>query len=79
MLGGGRFTKEDSVDPAVGIVLHRKVGDRVSVGETLCTVHYNSPERFAEALPVIVGAYLIGAQKLPGRLLIHKVIQGQSI
>lgn len=79
LLGGGRFTKEESVDPAVGIVLHKKVGDRVSQGEVLCTVHYNSAERFAEALPVIAAAYSIGEQKPPGRFLVQQVIQGKSV
>jgi pyrimidine-nucleoside phosphorylase len=79
MLGGGRFTKEEAVDPAVGIVLHKKVGDPVSAGEALCTVHYNSPERYAEALPVLLAAYSIGEQQPLSRLLIHKVIQGKSV
>src|SRR3984893_19406204 len=34
ILGGGRERKEDSVDPAVGIVVHKKIGDKVSVGES---------------------------------------------
>ncbi len=79
MLGGGRFTKEDAVDPAVGIVLHRKVGDAVSQGDSLCTVFYNSAERFAAARPVIVGAYSIGAAKPQPRALVQKVIQGKSV
>ena len=38
ILGGGRERKEDSVDPAVGIVLHKKVGDRIVAGEPLATI-----------------------------------------
>lgn len=79
MLGGGRFTKEDAIDAAVGMVLHKKVGDAVSVGEALCTVHYNSVERFAEAKPVISDSYCIGAHKPQARKLIQKVIQGRSV
>ncbi|HVJ06330.1 MAG TPA: thymidine phosphorylase [Candidatus Saccharimonadales bacterium] len=79
ILGGGRFKKEDTVDPAVGIVLHKKVGDPVSAGESLCTVHYNSAERFAEAMPVITAAYSIAGQKLEPRPLVQKVIQGKSV
>src|SRR5579871_34935 len=45
ILGGGRERKEDSVDPSVGIVLHKKVGDRVSAGEALATVHYDDEAR----------------------------------
>src|SRR5437660_2662853 len=40
ILGGGRERKEDAVDPAVGIVLHKKVSDPVTAGEPLCTIHY---------------------------------------
>lgn len=79
MLGGGRFTKEDAVDPAVGIILHKKVGDAVSAGEPLCTVHYNSAVRFAEARPVIANAYSISGEKPQPRALIHKAIQGKSV
>ena len=38
-LGGGRATKEDSIDPAVGVVLRKKVGESVKVGEALAVVH----------------------------------------
>ncbi len=38
-LGAGRSRVEDRVDPAVGIVVHKKLGDRVERGEPLCTVH----------------------------------------
>ena len=38
-LGGGRKTKEDKVDPSVGIVLKKKIGDDVKIGDVLCTLY----------------------------------------
>jgi len=59
MLGGGRAKKEDIVDPAVGILLHKKVGEMVAAGESLCTVYYNSAERLSEARALLEGAYTV--------------------
>ena len=53
ILGGGRERKEDSVDPAVGIVLHKKVGDRVAAGEPIATIYYNVETRAARARQLI--------------------------
>jgi len=76
VLGGGRERKEDSVDPAVGIVLHKKVGDRVAAGEPLATIHYNSDARLERARQMITGAYDIAdAAPSTKRPLIHRVIQ----
>ncbi|MFZ0291228.1 MAG: thymidine phosphorylase [Candidatus Sulfotelmatobacter sp.] len=75
ILGGGRERKEDSVDPAVGIVLHKKVGDAVSVGETLATIHYNAETRAARAQQLLEASYQIA--DLPvreKRPLIQRVI-----
>jgi pyrimidine-nucleoside phosphorylase len=75
LLGGGRARKEDSVDPAVGIMVHKKVGDAVSAGEPLCTVYYNSVERLAAAAPLIEKSYTIGAAApLTSLPLVHRVI-----
>lgn len=75
LLGGGRARKEDSVDPAVGIMVHKKVGDKVSAGEALCTVYYNSAERLASAAPLIEQSYTIQATApLRARPLVHRVI-----
>jgi pyrimidine-nucleoside phosphorylase len=49
LLGGGREKKGDPIDYAVGIVLHKKVGDRVEKGEPLLTIHANDHDRLAEA------------------------------
>lgn len=42
-LGGGRETKEDEIDPMVGIVLTNKVGDKVNKGDVLANIYTNTP------------------------------------
>lgn len=42
-LGAGRATKEDAINPAVGIVLHKKVGDAVKTGDVLAYIHTDTP------------------------------------
>ena len=44
MLGAGRQTKEDEIDLAVGLVLNKKIGDRVEEGESLLTIHANTQD-----------------------------------
>jgi pyrimidine-nucleoside phosphorylase len=75
ILGGGRERKEDSVDPSVGFVLHKKVGDKVAHGESLCTVHYNSESRAARAKALLEASFQIGdAPPTKLRPLVHRVI-----
>jgi pyrimidine-nucleoside phosphorylase len=75
LLGGGRAKKEDSVDPAVGLMVHKKVGDRVTAGEPLCTIYYNSSDRLAAALALIEQGYTISAAALlHSRPLVHRII-----
>ena len=76
MLGGGRARKEDSIDPAVGFVLHKKVGDGVHKGEPVCTIHYNSAERYASARSVLEAAFCYGPEKPAARSLLLKTISG---
>ncbi len=75
ILGGGRERKEDSVDPSVGIILHKKVGDRVSANEPLATVYYNDEARAKRAQQLIAASCEIAeaAPKIK-RPLIHRVI-----
>jgi pyrimidine-nucleoside phosphorylase len=77
-LGGGRERKEDSVDPAVGIVLHKKVGDSVAAGEPLCTIHYNSEARFVPARRLMEASYQIASASPAKRPMIHRVVKGEK-
>ncbi len=75
LLGGGREKKEDAVDPAVGIMVHKKPGDKVSAGEPLCTVAYNSQERLERARPLILQSYKIDSVPPPSaEPLVRKII-----
>jgi pyrimidine-nucleoside phosphorylase len=74
ILGGGRDRKEDSVDPSVGIVLHKKVGDRIAVGEPLATIHYNSEAKAARAQQLIEASCEIAQTAPQKRPLVHRII-----
>ena len=74
-LGGGRARKGDSLDHAVGVVVHVKVGDEVAESEPLCTIHANSAERLSEAKRNLLNAYTFSAAPVPPLPLIHRVIK----
>src|ERR1700730_12298701 len=59
VLGGGREKKDDTIDPAVGLTFHKRIGDAVTRGEPLCTVHYNAATRLDEARCLVETAYQI--------------------
>lgn len=72
MLGAGRQTKEDDIDLSVGIVLNKKIGDKVNVGESLLTIHSNR-ENVDDVIKKLDESIEIKAQaKTP--TLIHKII-----
>lgn len=58
-LGAGRATKDDIIDLAVGIVLNKKRGDKVTKGEPLAYVHANSMEKAEKAVKDILANYVI--------------------
>ena len=75
ILGGGRERKEDSVDPAVGIVLHKKVGDQVAAGDPLATIYYNAEAKADRAKRLIEESCTVAdALPLTRRPLVHRVI-----
>lgn len=76
VLGGGRAKKEDPVDPAVGIVVHRKLGDAVSAGGPLCTIHYNSETQAAQATALLEKSFRISENAPEKKPLVHRVIGG---
>lgn len=58
-LGGGRIQKEDKIDPTVGIVLNKKVGDKVKKGEIVAYIHANNKEKGEEAVRRLKEIYVV--------------------
>jgi pyrimidine-nucleoside phosphorylase len=55
-LGAGRATKGAAIDPAVGVVVHRKVGDKVKLGDVMFTVHANDEDKLTRAKELLAKA-----------------------
>lgn len=63
ILGGGRETKESTIDLSVGIKIHKKLGDHVVKGESLATLYANDSAKLKEAKERLLNAYVIGNAK----------------
>ncbi len=74
-LGGGRATKESTIDPAVGVVLRKKVGDAVAEGESLGTIHTANMEAAQEAAALLRDCYTISAAPPEAKALIQGIIK----
>jgi pyrimidine-nucleoside phosphorylase len=74
-LGGGRARKEDTIDPAVGLVIHAAVGAKIAKGESLAEIHARSGTEADAAVTRIQGAYTIRDTPLPPSPLIFDVLR----
>jgi len=69
-LGAGRAKSSDVIDPAVGFMLEKKVGDTVKAGEPLVTMHVNDDARVKEVSERVIAAYTLGAKAPAPRPLV---------
>lgn len=72
--GAGRIRAEDDIDYSSGVVLHKKCGDKVYVGEEIAEYHTNRLECIEELKKGIAGAYCIGEEKPENIPLVYKTI-----
>src|SRR5216683_2680509 len=70
LMGAGRERKDDRIDPAVGVILEVKMGEKVDAGSVLCRLYYTSEEHVEEAAELVEGAFRISGQKPEERELI---------
>ncbi len=74
MIGAGRDTKDQQIDPAVGVILEVKSGQRVEAGSVLCRLYYTDEARLEEAAERIEDAFRISTVAPEARELILEVV-----
>jgi len=74
-LGGGRVTKESVIDLSVGVVLHKKVGDRVEPGESLATIHASDEGKAARAEELLRACYTISPYPVEKAPFIKNIVR----
>ena len=74
LIGAGRATKEESIDPAVGVILDVKIGAKVDGNTVLCRLYYRDDARVEEAADLVEGAFRISQTPPEDRELILEVV-----
>ncbi len=75
ILGAGRASKEDRIDYSAGVILRKKVGDRVHKGDVLCELHTDSADLIAEAEKKFLAAITISPLPVSKKPHIYKIIR----
>ncbi len=75
LLGAGREKKTDTIDYGAGIILYKKTGDKVSVGDTVAILYADSDEKLKNAEKLFNTSYKIGAEKPCEQKLIYQTIR----
>jgi pyrimidine-nucleoside phosphorylase len=73
-LGAGRKVKTDEIDPRVGIMLYKKVGDKIEAGDPLCQIHAASAEAAASIKADLLKAFSFSPDFVPAPPLIDKIV-----
>jgi len=74
MIGAGRDKKEDLIDPAVGLILEVKTGQRVDAGSVLCRLYHTREDKLEEAAELVEDAFRISSTAPERRPLILEVV-----
>ncbi len=78
-VGAGRVTKDDPLDPAVGIVMQKRIGDAVMQGEAIAVLYVNDLHTVQQAIEQIQQAVVIGDQPVAPPPLIHAVVMPDGV
>jgi len=75
ILGGGRYRKEDRIDPAVGLRMRARLGAEVKAGEPLATILFNEASKEPEAEALVRDAFVIGSGRVSAAPQVLEVVE----
>ncbi len=75
ILGAGRATKEESIDPAVGLVMRKRLGDFIRADEPLCVMYVNDESKVNAALAMFHSAFAYSDAKPEYRPMVYDVVR----
>ena len=74
-LGAGRIKKDDKIDNQVGLIINKKIGDVVELGDILGIIHANSEEKLQAAIPELEKCFEISAEYVEKQKTILGIIE----
>lgn len=74
LLGAGRATKEDRIDPAVGLVMHKRQGMHIAADEPVATLYVNDPAHVEEAAALVRAAFTLSQEPPASMPMVYDVI-----
>lgn len=78
-MGAGRLRKEDIIDPAVGFVMEKRIGDFVAAGDAICTLHARSMESARATEEKILAALEFSPDPVPPATLLYALVTPEGV
>ena len=78
-MGAGRIEKDDVIDPAVGFVMKKRIGDFIRPGDEICTLHARSEASAAETEQRIAAALTLSPDPAPKARLLYALVTPQGV
>lgn len=75
VLGAGRENKESIIDLGVGLIMHKKIGDKVTKGDVVATLYYSDNSHTEAAIRYIKDAYTFSTESIEKPQLIYTIIR----
>ena len=78
-MGAGRIEKDDVIDPAVGFVMKKRIGDFIRPGDEICTLHARTEASAAETEQRIAAALTLSPDPAPKARLLYALVTPQGV